>query len=553
MGTPIRVLIIEDSENDALLTLRELKKGGYEVEHTVVETPKALKEALENGQWDIILSDFQMPSFDGREALRIVKEHGVDVPFIVISGVLVEEDAVEILKGGASDYVKKGNWARLLPAVGRELREAQSRRERMRAQKEKAKAQAQYQNLFETAVEGIFQSTPAGHFIHANPAMAQLLGYDSPEDLIQRVTDIPFQLYVHASARLEFLNTLRTVGVISGFEAKFYRKDGSTLWGSINARGIFDELGELDIIEGFIMDISERKRAERDLAEINHQLEKLVAERTIDLERKALELQQANLRLKELDQLKTAFLSSVSHELRTPLTSVLGFAKLIHRDFCKNFLPKARCEDKTGKMGDRICTNLDIIVQEGERLTRLINDFLDLTRIEAGRMTWDDQTINSYEVLNHAAKAVSGLYAHNDKIELMVDVPENLPEVIIDPDRMTQVVINLLNNAAKFTPEGTVTLSARALEDTSSLEVRVVDTGVGIPPDDLEKVFTKFHQVKGQETMDTGSRGSGLGLSISQQIVEHYGGTIRVESEVGKGSTFIIVFPFAHSDGRGGK
>lgn len=379
MATPIRVLLIEDSENDALPILRQLKKGGYKVDHKLVETPAALKQALETESWDIILSDFQMPSFDGREALRIVNELGIDIPFIVISGVLVEENAVEILKAGAGDYVKKGNWARLLPAVDRELREAESRRERKRAQEEQRKAQERYQNLFESAVEGIFQSVPSGHFINANPAMAQILGYDSPEELIQEITDIPFQLYVHSYSRELFLQAIRDQGFISGFETQAYRKDGAILWVTINARGIFDEDGELQIIEGFIVDVSERKRAEADLAEMNRQLEKLVAERTIDLERQTLELQQANLRLKELDQLKTAFLSSVSHELRTPLTSVLGFAKLIHRDFCKNFLPNAQCEGKSGKMGDRICTNLNIIVQEGERLTRLINDFLDLT------------------------------------------------------------------------------------------------------------------------------------------------------------------------------
>ena len=134
MGIPIRVLIIEDSEDDALLTLRELKKGGYEPEWRVVETPQDLTKALDEEQWDIILSDFQMPAFDGREALRMVNEKNIDVPFIIISGVLVEENAVEVLKEGANDYVKKGNWARLIPAVGRELREAQSRRERKRSE-----------------------------------------------------------------------------------------------------------------------------------------------------------------------------------------------------------------------------------------------------------------------------------------------------------------------------------------------------------------------------------------------------------------------------------
>jgi len=543
MATPIRVLVIEDSEDDALLILRELKKGGYDPKWYVVETPGELSKALDEGQWDIILSDFQMPAFDGREALRIVQEKGVDIPFIVISGVLVEENAVEILKSGANDYVKKGNWARLIPAVGRELREAKSRKGRKRAQKERAKAQERYRILFESAVEGIFQSSPSGRIINANPAMARLFGYETPEELLEAITDITYQLYVRSNTREDLLNAVQTSGMISGFEAEFFRKDGSRIWISINCRGVFGKNGDLKLIEGFAVDITERKHAENELAEMNRRLERLVTERTIDLERKALELELANLRLKELDQLKTAFLSSVSHELRTPLTSVLGFAKLIHRDFCKTFLPNSDMEEKMGKMGDRICTNLDIIIYEGERLTRLVNDFLDLTRIEAGRMSWNDQPVNPSEVLRRAAKAVSGLYAMNPDLELMIEVPDNLPEMTIDPDRMTQVVINLLNNSAKFTQKGHVTLRAEQDATGNTIQFQVEDTGVGIPAKDFDNVFTKFHQVKGQTAQVPGVRGSGLGLSISKQIVEHYGGKIHVESEMGQGSTFFVVLP----------
>ena len=493
--------------------------------------------------WDIILSDFQMPAFDGREALRIVHSKNLDIPFIVISGVLVEENAVEILKAGANDYVKKGNWARLIPAVGRELREAQSRKEKTHAQQERTKAQERYRVLFESAVEGIFQSSPSGRFINVNPAMAQLLGYESPDKLIEGITDITHQLYVHSSTRDTMMHSVQTTGMISGFEAEVYRKDGSRTWISLNSRGVFDANGELEFIEGFAVDIAERKQAEKDLAEMNRQLERLVTERTIDLERKALELEQANLRLKELDQLKTTFLSSVSHELRTPLTSVLGFAKLIHKDFCKTYLPISDMGKKMDKMGERICSNLDIIVHEGERLTRLVNDFLDLTRIEAGRMNWDNQPVSPSVVLNRAAQAVAGLYTQNPDLDLKVEVPEDLPELILDPDRMTQVVINLLNNAAKFTPKGQVTLRARLDTKCDVIELQVEDTGVGIPAEDVRNIFTKFHQVKGQAAQDPGVRGSGLGLSISKQIVEHYGGEIHVESEVDQGSTFYVSFP----------
>lgn len=543
MGIPIRVLIIEDSEDDALLTLRELRKGGYEPTYRIVETPNDLADALDGEDWDIILSDFQMPSFDGREALKIVMKKGADIPFVVISGVLVEEKAVEILKAGASDFVKKGNWPRLIPAIGRELREAESRKERKQAERERAEAQEQYHILFESAVEGIFQSTPDGSFINVNPAMAALLGFDSPEELINSVSNIPKQLYVNADHRNRMLEKLQKDGKITDFETEMLRKDGSRIWIALNGRGIFNESGKLAIIEGFAVDISERKQAEAELASINKHLETLVEDRTKDLNDKARELEQANERLQELDKLKSAFISSVSHELRTPLTSVLGFAKLIHKDFCKTFLPASKADEKLIKIGKRICQNLDIIVDEGSRLTRLVNDFLDITRIEAGRMNWADDLIDPAKVIQSAADAVSGQFAQNPNVELIVEIEDGLPLITIDPDRMTQVLINILNNAAKFTAEGTVVLSGRFHSEDNSLKLIVEDTGPGIPPEDVDKIFNKFHQVEGQKAIDDRVRGSGLGLSISSQIVDHYGGSITVESTVGKGSTFCVTFP----------
>lgn len=536
MKTPIRVLIIEDSEDDALLTLRELRKGGYDPEYRVVETSADLSAALDEQGWDIILSDFQMPSFDGSAALKVVQEKKLDIPFIVISGVLAEEKAVEILKAGANDYVRKGNWTRLIPAIGRELREARSRRERKRARE-------QYRILFESAVEGIFQSTAAGTFINVNPAMASLLGFASREELIGAVTDISNQLYVHSEHRKRFLDMIRAEGKVVDYETEMRRKDGTRIWVVLSGRGIFDDEGNLVTIEGFAVDISKRKRAEAELAQMNRQLEGLVEERTKDLNAKAQELKQANERLQELDKLKSAFISSVSHELRTPLTSVLGFAKLIHRDFCRSFLPAITVDEKKSKVGDRICQNLNIIVEEGARLTRLVNDFLDITRIEAGRMKWTDEQVDPAKVIRSAADAVTGQFAQNPNVQLIVDVDETLPVMTIDKDRMTQVIINILNNAAKFTSEGQVVLRGRHDAEEGMLEISIDDTGPGIPPEDLDKIFNKFHQVEGQKTVDDRVRGSGLGLSISEQIVDHYGGTIRVESTVGKGSTFYVELP----------
>jgi signal transduction histidine kinase len=277
--------------------------------------------------------------------------------------------------------------------------------------------------------------------------------------------------------------------------------------------------------------------------ELRHNLEQKVEARTKDLVKKASELEEANRRLKELDQMKSNFLSSVSHELRTPLTSVLGFAKLIRKDFAKFFVPLAQGEEKAEKKATRINENLGIIMREGERLTRLINDVLDLAKIESGRFEWRDTVFPVGEAIKQAVQAASGQFVQKPDVKFSMNIPRDLPHIKADPDRLVQVIINLLNNAAKFTEQGHVGVDAVARAD-GWLEVGVHDTGTGIPPDDIDKVFNKFHQVTKGDTLKDKPNGSGLGLAICRQIIERYGGRIWAESNVGKGSKFTFILPY---------
>jgi signal transduction histidine kinase len=276
--------------------------------------------------------------------------------------------------------------------------------------------------------------------------------------------------------------------------------------------------------------------------ELRHNLEQKVELRTKDLFKKTVELKEANRRLKELDQMKSGFLSSVSHELRTPLTSVLGFTKLIRKDFSKNFVPIARNNERAEKKAKRIIENLDIIMREGDRLTRLINDVLDLAKIESGHFEWLDKVFPVGEAIKQAVQAASGQFAQKPEVAFSMNIPRDLPHIKADPDRLVQVIINLLNNAAKFTEKGRVDLDASARAD-GWVEVSVHDTGMGIPPGDIDKVFDKFHQVTKGDTLKDKPKGSGLGLAICRQIIERYGGRIWAESKTGKGSKFTFALP----------
>ena len=289
-------------------------------------------------------------------------------------------------------------------------------------------------------------------------------------------------------------------------------------------------------------DIAGQTRGLHDLERLDRRLEQLVVDRTRDLSRKARELAEANERLRSLDEIKTSFLSSVSHELRTPLTSLLGFAKLITKDFSRSFAPQAAETDQAAK-AERISRNLDIIVQESERLTRLINDFLDLSRIEAGRMNWRDSKVAVADCVQRAAGAVRMAFDGDSQVCLRVNVPRDLPRLRVDPDRLEQILLNLLDNAAKFTERGAVTVDV--IPDGGTLHFCVSDTGHGIDPVELDGIFDKFRQAKGGDTTRERPKGTGLGLSICKEIVEHYGGRIWAESEPGKGSRFHFLLPMA--------
>jgi len=415
-------------------------------------------------------------------------------------------------------------------------------REIQTAREDLAQSERNYRHLFENAIEGIFRSTPDGRFLEASPSMARMFGYDSSESFLSDIVDIAAQLYVNPDDRLLFCGSLEQKGMVTGHEVRMRKKNGEEVVISFSARTVREESGAVRYFEGFAVDITERKFAEQELAEINRNLERLVLDRTRDLAQKAAELKEANQRLVELDKMKSAFLSSVSHELRTPLTSILGFAKLVDKEFVKHFLPLARKDEGLAAKGERIHHNLAVVTAEGGRLTRLINDVLDLNKIESGRMEWRDSFIPPAAFIDEAVSAVSGMFQQNPDVRLLVDIPSGLPPMRVDKDKMVQVLVNLLNNGAKFTRKGFVRLEAGV--DATDLTISVTDTGKGVPQADLEKIFDKFHQVL-DDTIEDKPKGTGLGLAICRQIMEHYHGRIWAESTLGQGSVFRLSLPLA--------
>jgi PAS domain S-box-containing protein len=276
-------------------------------------------------------------------------------------------------------------------------------------------------------------------------------------------------------------------------------------------------------------EVIERKQAEHKIRKLNQDLEERVKERTADLE-KALD------ELKKLDEIKDSFLSSVSHELRTPLTSIRSFSEILLR----------YVDEDPGTQKEFI----QIINTESERLSRLIDDLLDLARIEAGEMLWRDSILSLQEIIEDVAKAQHQLLAERS-LRLRIDISPDLPLVLADRDRIQQVITNLLGNAVKFSFEGgEISLVGEVWDGKGTgeisqwIKVCVSDQGIGIQEGDHEIIFDRFRQVSADSSKDK-PKGTGLGLPICKEILSHYGGNIWVVSEKDKGSTFFFTLPVA--------
>jgi len=254
----------------------------------------------------------------------------------------------------------------------------------------------------------------------------------------------------------------------------------------------------------------------------SHRLE----QKSHELEAATAELREANERLKELDRLKDDFVSTVSHELRTPLTSIRAFSQILLEE------PELELEQRKKFLG--------IITKETERLTRLINQMLDLSKLESGRAEWQDARLDMREVIAETVTGMSQVFGERD-IKVEVSVPDRVAPVRGDVDRIIQVMLNLLSNAAKFCDAGRGRIEIALSEQVGALRVDVRDNGPGIDPSDQKEIFDKFRQVG--DTLTAKPHGSGLGLHISRQIVEHFGGRLWVESRRGAGACFSFTLP----------
>jgi PAS domain S-box-containing protein len=506
MTTPLRVLMIEDSPDDEILVLNALQKGGFEPTHRRVEDRASFVAALSEAPWDVILSDYSMPRFDGLTAFEVCRSTGLDVPFIFVSGHIGEERAVEAMRRGVSDYLRKDNLGRLAAAVHRELQEAASRRQKREMAEALHASEERLQRITQNVPDIIFEYAlqPEPHFSFVSSAARTISGF-TPE---QHLADPGLWLrIVHAEDRALLAELLRT-GTLAGRSGGMMRwttLDGAERWIELHSAPVLDDDQRQIAVEGIVRDITDRKLLEAQF---------LAAQRMEAIGRLA---------------------GGIAHDFNNMLTVIGSYCSLLRR----------RLSDQEDALSD-----LGKIESATERSASLVRQLLTFSR----RQPRDLRVLDFCAVLTEFAPMFKRLIGED--IQVVIYNAVDKAHLRADRSQLEQVLMNLVVNARDAMPEGgriaieTDTLDVEELVTGQQLSLRpgrylrlsVSDTGVGMSQAVQAHIFDPFFTTKAVGT------GTGLGLSTVYGIVKQMEGDIWVYSEEGIGTTFKIYLPLAQAD-----
>jgi PAS domain S-box-containing protein len=502
LGNPLRVLIVEDSEADALLLVRELRRGGYDVDFERTDTLESLIDALDHREWDLVVSDYTMPQLCGTDALKLVREKNLDLPFIFASGTIGEDIAVAALKQGASDYVFKGNLKRLVPAIERELKEAELRRERRRGEKALWESEERYRTLAEAAHDMIFIINMDGHHRYINNYGARLFGR-KPEEVIGLPLEDLFPAQIVERQRMSIRKILKTGEDMN--EEMRIPLSGEDRWMEFHLVPVKDAAGNTNTILGIGRDITQRKALEDQLRH--------------------------SQKLEGIGQLA----GGIAHDFNNILNVIIGYGTLIEGNMEEN---------------DPSRLHLKEILLAGDRAARLTQSLLAFSRKQIIDPAPHD--------LNEIIKGVEGILRRTigEDIQLISIHSIEKPTVLVDKGQMEQVLLNLAVNARDAMPRGGQLIMETEIfhldkeyarghgygEPGMYVLLSVSDSGVGMDEDTRKKAFEPFFTTKEP------GKGTGLGLSMVYGIVKQHDGYLNLYSEPGRGTTFKIYLPLIEGD-----
>ncbi len=396
------------------------------------------------------------------------------------------------------------------------------------------------ENLIETAQDAIVSIDEEGIVKIWNLSAERIFGYSRNEIVGKSITIIIPEEFKekHKDGLKRFLQTGQPRIIGKSIEITGETKEGKKIPIELSLSFQKTENKKYSFT-GIIRDRTFEVDAKKELLEKSNKLEEYSLALEEKVEVRTHKLREANKKLQKLSNLKTEFLSIAAHEIRAPLAAVLGFTKIISQRLEGVIFPNVSTEDrKVITSTKKVIDGLNTIALEGERLSNLINDLLDLTKIESGNVEWQVEPISLKDVIGRATELTNSTFEQYD-IELICDVEDELPEVMGNMNRLEQVMINLISNALKFTNKGSVLCKARKINN--EIITSVIDTGGGIPAVDQMHIFEKFKQ--SGATLKDRPKGTGLGLTICKEIIKQHGGRIWVETELGKGSTFSFTLP----------
>jgi len=479
------ILVVDDERFFRDLISGILQSEGYEVR--VAGTGEEALEACRDGQCQVVVMDLVLPDIVGTEVLVRIREKDPDVAVIMVTAYASMDSAIEALKAGAYDYIKKPIVKEdLIHSVEKALEKQrlairnQQLVEQLQARIEEMRNMSrEKEEVFRILDEGLLITENDGRIFDLNPKAVEILGpAESPlagTDFFATRFPVPegFIASVEAGAGKPFRSLVTLPG-----------KTGQSREIELVGLSMAREMGPSRILLGF-----------RDLTSI-----------------------------RDLEKNREEFLAIVSHDLRTPLTSLKGFVEVLLGG--DSWSP------------EKLQEYLQILNSEADRMISLINDLLDLGRLESGKMTLNMETVKMDELVGYAVRSMEGLAAQNGVILSFRERNKGELQAVVDRRRMLQVLVNLLSNAIQFTPEG-FTVEALVSRDNGKIRVEIVDEGPGVPPEEKDLIFDKYHQSKGSSSGR--KKGSGLGLAIVKKILELHGGTIRMEERQGRqGSCFIL-------------
>ncbi len=560
---PAVIFIVEDNPNNIKIISQLLVSSGYKI--LVATDGESGIEKITKARPDLILLDIMMPGIDGFETCKRLKESETtrDIPIIFMTALVSIADKVKGLSLGAVDYITKPFQKEEVIARLKLHLKLRQLTTTLEVQNEQLRTEIERREKVEESLQILSRATdqsPAsivitdvnGNIEYVNPKFEELTGYS----LAEAKGENPRILKTGHTLSIEYKTMWESISGGGQWYGEFQnkKKNGDLYWEYASISAIRNAKGEITHYVSVKEDVTQRKLAEQALIKLNQELEDMVEQRTVSLQQSEKQLRQTNekLMLSNLDlaratRLKDEFLANMSHELRTPLNAVLGMSEALQ-------------EELLGSLNDRQKKSIRTIESSGEHLLRLINDILDLAKIESGKLELHIETTLIKMLCNDSITFVKQI-AQKKNITVVTliadcfqDVQNN--KIQVDELRIRQALINLLSNAVKFTPEdGTITLEVTMVSslndntnETSRICFAVKDNGIGIAPENIGELFQPFVQI--DSALNRQYSGTGLGLALVKNIAEMHGGTVSVESKLNEGSCFKILLPFNQGKSR---